>query len=45
MNPLQLKACVIDEATRRLIQIPYPENDEAYLFDLMTKAELKRELV
>jgi len=47
MNALQLKICLIDEQTRKLIQIPYPEdeNDIKYLFDLMIKAELKRELV
>jgi DNA gyrase subunit B len=47
MNHDQLGMCLINENTRRLFQIPYPEKveDKDYLFELMIKAELKRELV
>ena len=44
MNPDQLAVCVLDPDTRCLQSIPYPDNPAA-IFNLMLKAELKRELV
>lgn len=44
MNPDQLKICLLDQATRRLELIDYPEDKEE-IFKLMTDAETKRGLL
>ena len=44
MNPPQLKRCLLDEKTRNLIQVEYPD-DISELEKLFSSAEKKRELV
>jgi DNA gyrase subunit B len=44
MNPEQLKVCALDQSTRHLIKVEYPDNIED-LYILMTDAEKKRELI
>jgi DNA gyrase/topoisomerase IV subunit B len=44
MNPNQLHECLINPTSRRLYQVPFPKNPEK-IFDLMTNANLKRQLV
>jgi hypothetical protein len=44
MNPDQLKVCLLDKATRRLELIEYPD-DAKEIFDIMSKAEIKRTLI
>lgn len=44
LNSNQLKKCAIDEDTRRLIQIQYPQN-EKYLYNLFTNVDERRKLL
>lgn len=46
MNPEELKICLLDKNTRKLIPIEYPNSDdEQYIFNLMIDPNLKRQIV
>lgn len=44
MNPDQLFTCLLDPTTRKLETIKYPDDSKA-IFELMTSAEKKREII